>query len=234
MMLPVALFPSAALCEDCKKQQICEYGASGTYNCTCAPGYYGDKCEGIVHSPRFEAYLQAAEQVASSRLGYLKRSCAIPQEFGALPWKRLLWWWIIVIIKTDTASPSLLREPGNASRLMLWIIVLQRFFISLPTRGSALSRLKKASLWVKASLWYSGHFFRQSCWNMHASTHCYLLLWKLAIAPHYSFKHSCCLHNHSAIWTQNTYNAIMLTFLSRMLMKSLCIIFNVCVIFCLI
>lgn len=55
--------------------------------------------------------LQAAGQV-ESRLGYLKRSCAIPQEFGALPWKRLLlWWWIIVIIKTDTASPSLLREP---------------------------------------------------------------------------------------------------------------------------
>lgn len=54
--------------------------------------------------------LQAAGQV-ESRLGYLKRSCAIPQEFGALPWKRLLWWWIIVIIKTDTASPSLLQEP---------------------------------------------------------------------------------------------------------------------------
>lgn len=33
--------------------------------------------------------------------------------------------------------------------------------------------------------------------------HCYLLLWKLAIAPHYSFKHSCCLHNHGAIRTQN-------------------------------
>lgn len=54
--------------------------------------------------------LQAAGQV-ESRPGYLKRSSAIPQEFGALPWKRLLWWWIIVIIKTDTASPSLLREP---------------------------------------------------------------------------------------------------------------------------
>lgn len=31
--------------EDCKKQQICEYSSSGIYNCTCAPGYYGDKCE---------------------------------------------------------------------------------------------------------------------------------------------------------------------------------------------
>uniref|UniRef100_A0A3B4VL62 Sushi, nidogen and EGF-like domain-containing protein 1 n=1 Tax=Seriola dumerili TaxID=41447 RepID=A0A3B4VL62_SERDU len=40
-------FPSAALCEeeDCKKHQICEYTSSGLYNCTCAPGFYGDKCE---------------------------------------------------------------------------------------------------------------------------------------------------------------------------------------------
>uniref|UniRef100_A0A665UQD8 Sushi, nidogen and EGF-like domain-containing protein 1 n=1 Tax=Echeneis naucrates TaxID=173247 RepID=A0A665UQD8_ECHNA len=36
-----------ALCaeEDCKKHQICEYTSSGLSNCTCAPGFYGDKCE---------------------------------------------------------------------------------------------------------------------------------------------------------------------------------------------
>ncbi|XP_053708828.1 sushi, nidogen and EGF-like domain-containing protein 1 isoform X2 [Synchiropus splendidus] len=34
-----------ALCADCKKHQICEYTSSGTYNCTCMPGYHGDKCE---------------------------------------------------------------------------------------------------------------------------------------------------------------------------------------------
>lgn len=105
-------FPYAAPCEDedCKKQQICEHTSSGISNCTCAAGFYGDKCEGIVRLAPADCSLQAAGQV-ESRLGYLKRSCAIPQEFGALPWKRLLWWWIIVIIKTDTASPSLLREP---------------------------------------------------------------------------------------------------------------------------
>uniref|UniRef100_A0A671W0Q0 Sushi, nidogen and EGF like domains 1 n=1 Tax=Sparus aurata TaxID=8175 RepID=A0A671W0Q0_SPAAU len=31
--------------EDCKKNQICEYTSSGVSNCTCAPGFYGDKCE---------------------------------------------------------------------------------------------------------------------------------------------------------------------------------------------
>lgn len=34
-----------ALCEDCKEHQICESTSAGTYNCTCAPGYHGDKCE---------------------------------------------------------------------------------------------------------------------------------------------------------------------------------------------
>uniref|UniRef100_A0A8D2ZIQ1 Sushi, nidogen and EGF-like domains 1 n=1 Tax=Scophthalmus maximus TaxID=52904 RepID=A0A8D2ZIQ1_SCOMX len=36
-----------ALCEgdDCETHQICEYAGSGTDNCTCAPGFYGDKCE---------------------------------------------------------------------------------------------------------------------------------------------------------------------------------------------
>ncbi|XP_047442765.1 sushi, nidogen and EGF-like domain-containing protein 1 isoform X2 [Mugil cephalus] len=36
-----------ALCEeeDCKKNQICEDTSSGVRNCTCAPGFYGDKCE---------------------------------------------------------------------------------------------------------------------------------------------------------------------------------------------
>uniref|UniRef100_A0A3P9BQA7 Sushi, nidogen and EGF like domains 1 n=1 Tax=Maylandia zebra TaxID=106582 RepID=A0A3P9BQA7_9CICH len=36
-----------ASCEelDCKKNQICEYTSSGIYNCTCAPGFYGDNCE---------------------------------------------------------------------------------------------------------------------------------------------------------------------------------------------
>uniref|UniRef100_A0A7N6BGB5 Sushi, nidogen and EGF-like domains 1 n=1 Tax=Anabas testudineus TaxID=64144 RepID=A0A7N6BGB5_ANATE len=43
---PVIL-QSAALCgeEDCKKHQICELTSSGIYSCTCAPGFYGDKCE---------------------------------------------------------------------------------------------------------------------------------------------------------------------------------------------
>ncbi|XP_056132458.1 LOW QUALITY PROTEIN: sushi, nidogen and EGF-like domain-containing protein 1 [Lampris incognitus] len=31
--------------EDCEKHQICEYTSPGFYNCTCTPGYYGDKCE---------------------------------------------------------------------------------------------------------------------------------------------------------------------------------------------
>ncbi|XP_020488730.2 sushi, nidogen and EGF-like domain-containing protein 1 isoform X1 [Labrus bergylta] len=31
--------------EDCKKHQICELTSSGIYNCTCAAGFYGDKCE---------------------------------------------------------------------------------------------------------------------------------------------------------------------------------------------
>uniref|UniRef100_I3KT48 Sushi, nidogen and EGF like domains 1 n=1 Tax=Oreochromis niloticus TaxID=8128 RepID=I3KT48_ORENI len=41
------VFSSPASCEelDCKKNQICEYTSSGIYNCTCAPGFYGDKCE---------------------------------------------------------------------------------------------------------------------------------------------------------------------------------------------
>lgn len=84
-------FPYAAPCEDedCKKQQICEHTSSGISNCTCAAGFYGDKCEGIVRLAPADCSLQAAGQV-ESRLGYLKRSCAIPQEFGALPWKRLL------------------------------------------------------------------------------------------------------------------------------------------------
>nr|XP_020465574.1 sushi, nidogen and EGF-like domain-containing protein 1 isoform X2 [Monopterus albus] len=36
-----------ALCEeeDCKKHQICDYTSLGVYTCTCAPGFYGDKCE---------------------------------------------------------------------------------------------------------------------------------------------------------------------------------------------
>ncbi|XP_028259487.1 sushi, nidogen and EGF-like domain-containing protein 1 isoform X2 [Parambassis ranga] len=36
-----------ALCkeDDCQNHQICEYTSSGSYNCTCAPGFYGDKCE---------------------------------------------------------------------------------------------------------------------------------------------------------------------------------------------
>lgn len=47
-------FPHLASCEeeDCKKHQICEYTSSGISNCTCAPGFYGDKCEGIVHLAR--------------------------------------------------------------------------------------------------------------------------------------------------------------------------------------
>ncbi|XP_069006982.1 sushi, nidogen and EGF-like domain-containing protein 1 isoform X4 [Embiotoca jacksoni] len=31
--------------DDCKKHQICEHTSSGSHNCTCAPGFYGDKCE---------------------------------------------------------------------------------------------------------------------------------------------------------------------------------------------
>ncbi|KAE8294410.1 Sushi, nidogen and EGF-like domain-containing protein 1 [Larimichthys crocea] len=31
--------------DDCKKQQICEHTSSGISNCTCAAGFYGDKCE---------------------------------------------------------------------------------------------------------------------------------------------------------------------------------------------
>ncbi|XP_029988085.1 sushi, nidogen and EGF-like domain-containing protein 1 isoform X2 [Sphaeramia orbicularis] len=31
--------------ENCKKNQICEFTSSEIYNCTCAPGFYGDKCE---------------------------------------------------------------------------------------------------------------------------------------------------------------------------------------------
>uniref|UniRef100_A0A3P8UNW3 Sushi, nidogen and EGF-like domain-containing protein 1 n=1 Tax=Cynoglossus semilaevis TaxID=244447 RepID=A0A3P8UNW3_CYNSE len=39
------------LCEDgnCTRNQICEFTDSGTYNCTCAPGFYGDQCEGTTH-----------------------------------------------------------------------------------------------------------------------------------------------------------------------------------------
>lgn len=99
----------AGLCdeEDCKNNQICEYSSTGTSNCTCASGFYGVKCEGTVH-----------QHVAGGRAGrgadwvFLKRRRTIPQEFGAVPWKRLLWRWIIVIIKTDTASPSLLQDPA--------------------------------------------------------------------------------------------------------------------------
>nr|XP_057928912.1 sushi, nidogen and EGF-like domain-containing protein 1 isoform X3 [Doryrhamphus excisus] len=31
--------------EDCKNHQMCEYTSSGAYQCTCAPGYFGDTCE---------------------------------------------------------------------------------------------------------------------------------------------------------------------------------------------
>ncbi|XP_031586368.1 sushi, nidogen and EGF-like domain-containing protein 1 [Oreochromis aureus] len=51
-LLPLQINPTeaenqTASCEelDCKKNQICEYTSSGIYNCTCAPGFYGDKCE---------------------------------------------------------------------------------------------------------------------------------------------------------------------------------------------
>ncbi|XP_039896049.1 sushi, nidogen and EGF-like domain-containing protein 1 isoform X2 [Simochromis diagramma] len=51
-LLPVQVNPTeaenqTASCEelDCKKNQICEYTSSGIYNCTCAPGFYGDNCE---------------------------------------------------------------------------------------------------------------------------------------------------------------------------------------------
>lgn len=31
--------------EDCEKHQLCESTSQGIYNCTCTPGYYGNKCE---------------------------------------------------------------------------------------------------------------------------------------------------------------------------------------------
>uniref|UniRef100_A0A8C2XCD3 Sushi, nidogen and EGF like domains 1 n=1 Tax=Cyclopterus lumpus TaxID=8103 RepID=A0A8C2XCD3_CYCLU len=36
-----------AACEQdgCTEHRICEDGGSGAYNCTCAPGFYGDECE---------------------------------------------------------------------------------------------------------------------------------------------------------------------------------------------
>ncbi|XP_056270868.1 sushi, nidogen and EGF-like domain-containing protein 1 isoform X4 [Pseudoliparis swirei] len=36
-----------AACEedDCTEHRICEDAGSGAYNCTCAPGFYGDECE---------------------------------------------------------------------------------------------------------------------------------------------------------------------------------------------
>lgn len=77
----------AALCdeEDCKNNQICEYTSTGTSNCTCASGFYGVKCEGTVHQLIAGGWAgRGADRV------FLKRSCAIPQEFGAVPWKRLL------------------------------------------------------------------------------------------------------------------------------------------------
>lgn len=51
-------FTQTASCEeeDCKKNQICEYTSSGVSNCTCAPGFYGDKCEGISHSAPADAH----------------------------------------------------------------------------------------------------------------------------------------------------------------------------------
>ncbi|KAM9385652.1 sushi, nidogen and EGF-like domain-containing protein 1 [Pholidichthys leucotaenia] len=31
--------------QNCNEHQICEHTSLGTYNCTCAPGFYGDHCE---------------------------------------------------------------------------------------------------------------------------------------------------------------------------------------------
>lgn len=44
---------SAAACneQDCRKNQICEFVGSGTYSCTCAPGFYGDNCDGTDPTP---------------------------------------------------------------------------------------------------------------------------------------------------------------------------------------
>lgn len=44
-----SLFHAASCDEDdCQKNQICEQTSAGSVNCTCAPGFYGDKCEGSV------------------------------------------------------------------------------------------------------------------------------------------------------------------------------------------
>lgn len=91
----------------------------------------------------------------------------------------------------------------GTGRLMLWIIVLRRIFISLPTRGSASSRLKEASFMSQSWSLVFRSFLQTELLKICMLPHCYLFLWKSAIAPHYSFKHSCCLHNHRAIWTQN-------------------------------
>lgn len=35
----------------CGKNQICTLTNAGTFNCTCAPGFYGDKCEELTQTP---------------------------------------------------------------------------------------------------------------------------------------------------------------------------------------
>lgn len=47
LCLSAPLPPAASCGEDvCGKNQICTLTSAGTFNCTCAPGFYGDKCEG--------------------------------------------------------------------------------------------------------------------------------------------------------------------------------------------
>ncbi len=71
-------FLYAASCEeeDCKKHQICEHTGSGISNCTCAPGFYGDKCEGIGHLARLT--LRAGSWAGREQTGVFKEELCYP------------------------------------------------------------------------------------------------------------------------------------------------------------
>lgn len=216
---PVPAFPSAALCEEenCKKNQICEYTSSGLYNCTCAPGFYGDNCEGIVH-------LAGLTATAGSWAG--REQTRVFEEELCYPtgiWSSALEEAAVMMDYCNYQNwHGLAQFTTGTSRLMLWIIVLQHILLVYQQEEVLCLDLKRR-LYESKLVFGIQVISSDRAVEICMLPHRYLFLWNLAIAPHYSFKHSCCLHNHKAIWTQNILDHLPLmlhTFLSLMYIKS--------------
>lgn len=106
----------AASCdeEDCKKNQICEYTSTGVSNCTCASGFYGDKCEGMpagAHGRRLGRY--------RGRLGFFNEELFYP----TVTWSRAREEAAVMMDSCNYQNwHGLAQFTTGTRRLMLWII----------------------------------------------------------------------------------------------------------------